>query len=98
MPLLRRRARGEYRKPRFPRGAEWIVLVDRTGAEDGPYRVSDFQPSLIEPGTWVCQTAGHARFLRITMQEGDKIVSLDGGGEPWTYRMVAVPPEEVSGG
>lgn len=96
MPLLRR-ARAKYRRPRFPRGAEWIVLVDANGAEDGPYRVADFAP--LPDGTWVCQTlSGHARFLRVVEQSRDGwVTSLDGGGRPWRYRMVAVPADEVSG-
>jgi hypothetical protein len=99
MSLLRRRQTSPYRRPRFPRGAEWVVLVDETGAEDGPYRVDGFREREDEPGVWVNQTeAGHARFLRVVEQKGDRIVSLDGEGAPWRYRIVAVPADEVSGG
>lgn len=97
MPLLRRR-RAIYQRPRFPRGAEWIALVDpETGAEDGPFKVADFQERF-EDGTWACATAGHPVWLRITEQKDGLITSLDGAGKAWRYLIVPLTDADLTGG
>lgn len=62
------------------------MLVDDSGAEDGPHHRDEFGH---EGGNlWVkAGYGGHPVFLRIVRQQGDEIWSEDGGGKVWHYRM-----------
>ncbi len=75
-----------FQTPIFP--DKPFVLVDDSGADDGPFRPADFAHN--GDGVWVAQTEGHPVFLRITRQYGNEIWTQDGTGKTWHYRMVSI--------
>lgn len=84
--------RRKYRKPKLP--TRWFVLVDDSGADDGPFRPRDF--AHMGDGVWVAQTEGHPVFLRIKRQKDNEIWSEDGAGKLWHYRIVPIHRSAIS--
>ena len=47
----------------------------------------------LEDGTYVHSTGGSPLFLRCLRQDGRVIYVVDGGGDPYTYRLYPFPSE-----
>ena len=66
------------------RSGEWI--------DHGLYRADQF--TVNEDGSYLCSgDGGSPLFLRCVRQDGDVIYVVDGGGEPYTYRLVPFPSD-----
>jgi hypothetical protein len=72
-----------------------FVLETLTGEGDwidwGLYAASDFQR--LDDGTYVAAGEGSPLFLRCLRQDRSVVYVVDGGGEPFTYRLVSFPSE-----
>lgn len=66
---------------------EWI--------DHGVYDAMAFERT--QEGAYLCSGSGSPMYLRCVRQDGCVLYVLDGGFQPYTYRMVPFPGEGPSG-
>lgn len=76
-----------WRKSKLPDGD--FFLVDDNGYEIGPLNTQTMGDN--GGGEFVWSTGSSPFFLRIVKQRGDRVVTEDGGGDEFSYRIVQRP-------
>jgi len=71
------------------------LTADGEWIDWGLYRADDFERG--EGGLYVAHVVGSPLWLRCLRQDGSGIYVVDGGGEPFTYRLVPFPSEKYPG-
>lgn len=75
-------------RPRKPTSeGEWV--------DWGLYRAEEFERQ--EDGAYLCAAEGSPLWLRCLRQDGSVIYVIDGGGDPFTYRLAPFPSEKYPG-